>query len=135
MNISGVGHVCTRPLQRAQEKWAISLLVEDVREEGGDQAEGRQMAPLKGQLGAPAREVPLYPLTFMDVAKDMQPWLDTPLHRVQQLHAAHALHLLGDPVQEACAGRNGAMMGSWRAQLPAPHIPGSSPCSLGDTVF
>lgn len=43
--------------------------------------------------------------TFVDVAKDMQPRLDAPLHRVEQLHAAHPLHLLGDPVQEACVRR------------------------------
>lgn len=43
--------------------------------------------------------------TFVDVAKDVQPRLDAPLHCVEQLHAAHPLHLLGDPVQEACVRR------------------------------
>lgn len=54
-------------------------------------------------------------LTFVDVAKNVQSWLDPPLHRVQQLHTPHPLHLLGDPVQEAC-GTDRRVSGTGRAQ-------------------
>lgn len=66
----------------------------------------------------------------MDVAEDMQPRLDTPLHGVEKLHAAHTLHLLGDPVQEACAGET---MGGQALRTPAPRMPSGSHCSLGGT--
>lgn len=67
----------------------------------------------------------------MDVAEDMQPWLDTPLHGVKELHAAHPLHLLGDPVQKTCAGDNRRAMTD--PGRPSPWPPGSSSGNLGDT--
>lgn len=54
-------------------------------------------------------------LTFVDVAKNVQSWLDPPLHCVQQLHTPYPLHLLGDPVQEAC-GTDRRVSGTGRAQ-------------------
>lgn len=73
---------------------------------------GGEAAPPKGRGQAPP---PARTPTFVDVAEDMQPRLDAPLHGVEQLHAAHALHLLGDPVQEACAGETmgGKHSGRW----------------------
>lgn len=40
--------------------------------------------------------------TFMNVSKDVDLGLDSPLDSVQELHASNTLHLLWDPVQEAC---------------------------------
>lgn len=39
-------------------------------------------------------------LTFMNPTKDMQLGPDSPLHCVQQLHTAHSLQLLGNPVSK-----------------------------------
>lgn len=38
----------------------------------------------------------------MNVSKHVDLGLDSPLDCVQQLHASNTLHLLWDPVQEAC---------------------------------
>jgi len=87
---------------------------------------GGEGAPLQGPRGVPP---PPPTPTFVDVAKDMQPRLDAPLHRVEQLHAAHPLHLLGDPVQEACVRKG--QEGSDRVQEarpPAPQTPRRSFC-------
>ena len=66
-------------------------------------------------------------LTFVDVAKDVQPRLDAPLHRVEQLHAAHPLHLLGDPVQKAWQGRERESSdGAQAGPAPAPQSRGHS---------
>ena len=71
-------------------------------------------------------------LTFVDVAKDVQPRLDAPLHRVEQLHAAHPLHLLGDPVQEAWQGREREGSDEAQACLAlAPQSPGLSSAVSG----
>lgn len=44
-------------------------------------------------------------LTFMNMSEHVEFGLDSPLYRVQQLHAADALHLLWDPVQKPCTQR------------------------------
>lgn len=43
--------------------------------------------------------------TFVDVSEHVHLGLHPPLDGVQQLHASDTLHLLGDPVQEACGGQ------------------------------
>ena len=98
-------------------------------------SKGGETAPPEGPMRRPAplQVRPPPPLTFMDVAEDMQPRLDAPLHRVEQLHAAHPLHLLGDPVQEAWQGRQqegndgapAAALQSQRHGGPGPSLPGS----------
>lgn len=40
--------------------------------------------------------------TFVDVSEHMQLGLHSPLHRVEELHAPHPLHLPRDPVQKPC---------------------------------
>ena len=73
---------------------------------------------------------PTLPLTFVDVAEDVQPRLDAPLHRVEQLHTAHPLHLLGDPVQEACVGE---MTGGSQRPSPQPLGPQSRSVAVAET--
>lgn len=43
--------------------------------------------------------------TFMNVSEHMQFGLDSPLDRVEQLHAPDTLHLFRNPVQETCKGK------------------------------
>lgn len=81
----GSKHVKSMP---GPQRW---LFLAEVRE-GASEQDLREGTPC--ELPSP----PAHPLTFMDVAKDVQPWLDSPLDRVEQLHTAHTLHLLGDPV-------------------------------------
>lgn len=83
--LAGSKHVKSMP---GPQRW---LFLAEVRE-GASEQDLREGTPC--ELPSP----PAHPLTFMDVAKDVQPWLDSPLDRVEQLHTAHTLHLLGDPV-------------------------------------
>lgn len=77
------------------------LFLAEVREGASEQDLRKAGTPSEGPVRGTPHEVPFPPahlLTFMDVAKDVQPWLDSPLDCVEQLHTAHTLHLLRDPV-------------------------------------
>lgn len=59
--------------------------------------------------------------TFMNVSKDVDLGLDSPLDGVQELHASNTLHLLWDPVQEACT-RQGVRKAARRRRRRRSHF-------------